>query len=362
GTPPPTEGAPVAEARPAAEEKKPDEKAKPEEKKTGIAAILDRPMGRGLHVGVGVVGGYFYERFNSNAFNDPIGNYRLDAGTAGLALDFAYRSPFGLVLGGRVQGVGFGISDSLTGPLQIWEGLDATRRGIANGGAPAGGPPSPEAPEGVFNGELLPLPGTVMMANLWAGWRVYGASDMDLDLFLGYATEFVGFGKVDRPRGAKDDVEAFSDLWYHSMRPGVRLLYRPLGGKFGAIATEAAIGAGFVFPMVLKPRSTCSPNRLDRCLPFEQTYVEVVDQETGKSRMVRRGFARPPAFTGFDMRAGYLFEAMFVQFELGLHAWLRYSAVFYTAQEGMAKRNRFYDRASNIDLLVGPYLTLRGGI
>jgi hypothetical protein len=198
----------------------------------------------------------------------------------------------------------------------------------------------------------------------YAGWRLYHAKDMDLDLALGYASEFVLFGKPP-------SREPFSDLWYHAVRPAARLFYRPSEGRFGALSSEVALGVGFVVPMVLRPGQACSSTNPSGCLLrpdqlFEQTYTLKVNSD-GTAEMLRRGYARPPPVLSLDLKVGYVYEFSFFQVECGLQSLLRYSAVFYTAREGFAKRNRccnqgYYDRATNLDLFLGPYVMGRASL
>lgn len=316
-----------------------------------------RPVGRGLTLGVGLGAGYFYERFQSNAINDPIGNYRVDAAMAGPILDVAYRAPFGLVLGMRYQFHAFSYSDftpaafkNLPGPLRP-PGTNNTKANDLRCPLPVG--------EGPIQ-QLCPIPSLLQSFSIYGGWRVYGAEDMDLDLMLAYGTELLLYGKPT-------SREPFSDLWYHGLRPTARILYRPFSGKFGALATELGMGVGLVIPMVLRPRASCDGSPGNCILRpqdvFEATYVF----NPSSGQYLRKGYARPPPFTGFNMKGGYLFEVPFAQVELGMEVFMRYSAVFFTQQEGFGKRNRccqsgFYDRASQIDLYVGPSITARAAL
>jgi hypothetical protein len=202
---------------------------------------------------------------------------------------------------------------------------------------------------------VCPLPSLVHNTQLYAGWRVYGSPEMDVSIRMNYASEFVLFGKPS-------NREAFSDLWYHSLRPSARAVWRPMKGRFGALSSDVGMGAGFVVPLVLRPRQCtgiCPPLPRD---VLEQTYT--LQTKNGNTSMVRSGYARPPNFVGLDLRSGYLFEVPYFQVEMGGMFQFHYYGVFYTAAEGFAKRNRccdrgYYDRATNVDVFVGPYLMTR---
>ncbi|MBI5497198.1 MAG: hypothetical protein HY904_19450 [Deltaproteobacteria bacterium] len=311
-----------------------------------IPGILDgRPIGRGLVLGVGANSWYFLQRFQSNAFNDPLGNYRLDVVTAALSLDAEYHAPFGLIVGGRLNGHLFSYTD------YVPPALARLPEPIGNPSLNGRTRPDLGCPfrlPGVLR-EICPIPSTWQTVHLYAGWRLYSAEDLDLSLRVGYTGELLVFGKPTTR-------EPFADLWYHGIRPTVRLVWRPWQGRFGALATDAALGAGFVVPMVLRRnRSTPVPQPQDI---LEQTYT----LQDGK--MVRSGYARPPNYIGMELRPAYLFELPFFQVELGVQLAVHYYAVFYTAREGFARRNRccdrgYYDRASNLDVLFGPSVTTR---
>jgi len=324
--------------------------------KERLGILGARPMGRGLTVGLGVSAGYFYERFQSNAFNDPLGNYRLDVTQVGPVLDFAYRAPFGLVVGARYQLLGFSYSDFT--PAFV-KNLPAFLRPPGTNTA-ATDLRCPIPVSGQLKA-LCPIPSALQSLTVYGGWRVYGAEDMDLDLTLAYGSELLLYGKPT-------NREPFSDLWYHGLRPTARMLYRPWAGKFGAVATEMGMGVGIVIPMVLRPRPTCDSSNPASCVLrpediFEGTYVF----NPTNGQMIRRGFARPPPFTGFNVKMGYVFEVPFAQVEMGLEAFMRYSAIFFTTREGFGKRNRccdsgYYDRASTIDFYLGPTVTGRAAL
>jgi len=324
----------------------------PKEHKKSIKDILGirngRPIGRGLTIGAGLGGTYFYQRFVSNGFNDPVANYRLDVVMASLALDFEYQAPFGLVVGGRYGGHGYAYTD------WVPPGMERLPAPFGYAGRESPNLVCNYAQTGIL-AEICPWPSTVQSLHLYGGWRVYGSPDLDLSVRLGAVTDFVLFGKPG-------NAEPTADLLYAGLRPSARLVWRPWAGKFGALNTDVGMGAGFVVPMVLRP-----PNNQVGAIPravdiFESTYrLQLVD---GENKMVRTGYSRPPNFIGLDTRAGYLVEFPFVQLEVGLNAVFRYYGVFYTQREGFSKRNRccetgYYDRATNIDLMVGPYLMTR---
>lgn len=366
GKPLPNQGAQAAPAAPAAPEVPEDEdpneslyargevpQPKPLDWKAliGIRPLNNRPMGRGLSVGVGLAPVFFLQRFQSNAFNDPLGNYRVDSGTLGLALDVEYHAGLGLMLGMRLQAHGFAYTDYI--PPQLRNAPEP----IGNPNRPADlqlpGCPYP-APAGVARA-ICPIPSTIQMAQFYGGWRLYGSDSLDVGLRLAYVSDLLLFGKPSTR-------EPFSDLWYHGVRPSASLLFRPFGGKFGAAKGEMGMGAGVVVPMVLRPSNACAGGNAAACVPqprntLESTYTYNEDTQ----RMRRSGYARPPFYAGLDLRAGYLFEVPFVQMEAAMQCMARYYAVFYTAQEGFSKRNRccdrgYYDRATNLDFYAGPVL------
>jgi hypothetical protein len=145
----------------------------------------------------------------------------------------------------------------------------------------------------------------------------------------------------------------------------VALVYRPWNGRFGALKADVGLGAGLVIPMMLRPPAACSPSNPGACAPQPQLLMESTYRQNGDGGAMRRvGYARPPLTAGGDVRVGYLFEISYVQVEAALQGMVRYSAIFYTAREGFGKRNRccdrgYYDRATNLDVYVGPVLTAR---
>lgn len=320
-------------------------------KLSGIALLAPRPVGRGLTLGVGLAPTYFYQRFQSNAFNDPLGNYRLDNAMAGLLLDAEYHAGLGLVVGARLQSHLYAYTDFVPPPLRQLPEPIGNPKAAEETVTPRCPYPLPAGPLRSF----CPLPATVQMLQLYGGWRIHSSDSMDVALRMAYSSELLLFGKP----GSR---EPFADLWYHGLKPSVKVVFRPWAGRFGAFATEMAMGVGVVIPMILRARPSCTALTPGGCVLqprdiLESTYR--LDEDTGI--MKRTGYARPPFHSGVDLRGGYLFEMPFFQLDVGVQAMVRYYAVFYTSAEGFSKRNRccdrgYYDRASNLDVYIGPSL------
>jgi hypothetical protein len=174
----------------------------------GFRPLGKRPVGRGITAGAGLAPAYALERFQSNARDDPLGNYRLDSATAGLAADVEYHAGFGLVLGARLQGHLFAYTDyvpAVLRPLPEPLGNPRASANQATTGCPYGTPPGLLA-------EVCPLPATMQAAQVYAGWRIHGSDTMDVVMKVAYGTEALWFGKPSTR-------EPFSDLWYHGVRP-----------------------------------------------------------------------------------------------------------------------------------------------